>query len=345
MRLRLRRTLEIAASLAAAAGLAVGLSAPADAIVGGHRSTENLGGIGVMVHPDKGHEDWASCAAQPFGINENGETDLLVTAGQCVTVQPPAGQVRAMTPEGRKNFAAFRKATGRAGAAAAATGPSGRSGTGLQSTPEDPAQWKWVYGSVNRFVGTPVGVKRWIIPPAWAWGQPDARGDVWDLALIQLQHPVPVRGALIAPVLPWLPVTELGWGKDNPDPASWKNLPLGPWLRQNDVRVTAHADCAAAGIGHDEVCLGVAPDRGGTCLGDAGGLGLQRLGDVQLLTAIASRGVAAGCGTVNVYTRVWSHAAWILDQVRALEPRTRVAAASPNDIPGLAGQADYGLAG
>lgn len=323
--LAIRRAARTAAVLAAASAFAAVLATPASAIVGGTRADATRAGIGSLQYFRDGHPDWATCSAHALRTDDEGWTDLLVTASQCVTVMPAPGaqRVRSMSDQGRQNYERFRKAAELAGRATAAPERADRPAAGLKSTPEDPATFRFVFNSANRFQGELVRVKQFVVPEDWAWGEKDARGNVWDLSLVQLEHPIRVEGAVVAPPLPWKPVAELGWGRTDADPSTWHG-PLGPWLRQNDVRFTSHADCAGAGIGADEVCLAPARDGGGTCQGDAGGGGVQQVGGVDVLTVIASRGPEPHCGTVNVYSAVWAHGGWILDQARRLEPRVRL---------------------
>ncbi|MET9260508.1 trypsin-like serine protease [Amycolatopsis sp. NPDC004079] len=322
-----------AAVTATAVGLVAGPATPAQAIVGGHRASENLSGIGAMVYDHNQVPDWDTCAAHPLGSDENGQTRFLVTAAHCVTVMPgpQSQQVRSMTDDGRTRYEKFRRAAEKAGKTTGDPGFSPGAAAGLHSTPEDPATWNFMYGNVNRFAAEKAKIKRFIVPAGWAWGEKDEHGDVWDQGLVEMEEPIQVEGALVAPVLPWAPVTLQGWGKETPNPESWKG-PLGPWLKETDVRVTARSECAAAGIGRDEVCLGTPPDRGGPCMGDSGGGGDQRVGPYVVLTVLVSRGTAEHCGTANVATSVWAHGRWILSQIHAADSQTRVAVADPAQI-------------
>lgn len=343
--MRFRRTLRFAAALAATVSLAGGLAEPAAAVVGGAPAQTTRAGIGSLQQPRDGHPDWGTCSAHALALDGSGWTDLLVTAAQCVTVMPGAQspQVRAMTDDGRARYAQYRRAAEDTGTATAATGRADRPAAGLHSTPEDPSSYRFVFGSVDRFRGEKAAVARFLIPKDWAWGQKDARGNVWDLALAQLAHPIRIRGAILAPVLPG-PATVQGWGRDNPDPATWHG-PLGPWLRQSaDMRVTDPKTCADAGIGADELCLGPGTDRGGPCQGDAGSGAVQHLAGLDLVTMLVSRGPAPHCGTANVFTSVQAHGRWILDQIRALEPHARIAAADPRAIRDAAPAAQPDLA-
>lgn len=335
--MRFRRLGGLVAALVSA-GLLADLAAPAVAIVGGTNATSVKAGEGTFeyVAPHKGYDHWATCTAHALGSDEDGETDLLITAAQCVTVVP--GQPQAKSAEDSARFAAFRHAAERRGPGTAAPDAARSALEGSASTPENPAAFRYVYGSTNRFTGKSVGIKKWIIPKDWNWGVPDAQGRIWDIALVQLQHPIRVEGAVVAPLLLWKPVTELGWGSTDPRPETWTG-PLGPWLRQNTVHVTSRAECAGAGIGTNETCLGVAADGGGTCRGDAGGGGLEKWGGRWVLTAIASRGPAPHCGTPNVYTEIWPYGRWIIHQIHDLEPQLRVEATRA----GVA-QTDFALA-
>ncbi|SFQ29232.1 trypsin-like serine protease [Amycolatopsis rubida] len=329
-------------------------AAPAGAIVGGVRADAPRAGIGSWQYFRDGHPDWGTCSAHALRTDEDGLTDLLVTGSQCVTVMPgpQSQQVRSMTDEGKARYAQFRAAAEKAGRTAASPERADRPAPGLQSTPEDPATFRFVFNSANRFQGERVGVKRFLVPKEWDWGEKDKRGYVWDLSLVQLEHPIRVKGAIVAPVLDWKTVTTQGWGRDTADPGTWKG-PLGPWLRQTDGRVTAHADCAGAGIGADEVCVAPGRNAGAACQGDSGGGGSQELFGTDVLTMLVSRGPQPYCGTVNVYSSIWAHGRWIAEQVRALEPQARVAAVSQSDLRRAAAQhhaavpaqPDFALAG
>jgi hypothetical protein len=157
------------------------------------------------------------------------------------------------------------------------------------------------------------------------------KGWIWDIALLKLEHPVHYRGATIAPVLPWLSELALGWGMTDPDPATWTH-PLGAQLRRNTVPVVANRECAGAGIGKAEVCLGVARDSGGACAGDSGGGGAQRWGNRWVLTATTSRGPQPYCGTPNVYTQLWPYRAWLVQTARSLNASARIDVASVDEV-------------
>ncbi|WP_406639208.1 S1 family peptidase [Amycolatopsis sp. WGS_07] len=338
--MRFRRLGGVVAALVSAMLLA-GLAAPAEAIVGGTRANDIKAGEGTIEYaiPHNGYDHWATCAAQAIGSDGNGETDLLITAAQCVTVMP--GQTKAKSAADTARLAAFRHAAERSGTGTGTAAPdAARSAREqLKSTPENPSEFRYVYGSTNRFAGKSVGIKKWVIPKDWNWGVPDARGRIWDLALVQLAHPIKVRGAVVAPLMRWKPITILGWGFTDPRPETWTG-PLGPWLNQNTVHTTARSQCAAGGIGTNEACFGVAADGGSTCKGDAGGGSVQLLGSRWVLTAIASRGIENRCGTPNIYTEIWKYGAWIIRQIRDLAPQLRV----QTDKAGTA-QTDFALAG
>ncbi|MDT8913547.1 trypsin-like serine protease [Amycolatopsis sp. PS_44_ISF1] len=323
--MQLRRTAGLSVAALSVAGLVTGPASPASAIVGGALAPQAPAGIGSLQHDHHGDPNWATCSAHALGDDGRGMTDLIVSNAHCGTVEPTTPQIQRMSPQGRRAAWALRSAGDHDGLQPAPADPASYAGAGLRSVPVDPATYHFVGGSVDRFHGVSVGIKQFLIPTGWAWGEPDAQGRQWDIMLAQLEHPIPVRGALIAPVVPWLPVRELGWGQDTPDPSSWHG-PLRATLKQTDVPVVPDSDCADAGIGTDEVCLGVAPDNGGTCAGDSGGGGVQRYGRVWLLVATASRGPAPHCGTVNVYTETWPYLPWITTQIAQVEPRTRVAA-------------------
>jgi hypothetical protein len=323
--LHFRRTAGLAFTALSVAGLLAGLAGPASAIVGGTDAPRPLAGIGSLQYDHNGYKDWGTCSAHALGDNGHGETDLIVTAAHCGTVEPTSAEVLRMSPQNQRAQWAFRSAVEHDGPLPTPANPASYAGEGLKSVPVDPSTYRFVGGNVNRFQGISVGIKRLMIPKDWAWGEPDAEGHIWDIMVAQLQHPIPARGAMIAPVAPWRPVIELGWGKETPLPESWHG-PLRALLKQTSVPVVPKQDCAGAGIGTSEVCLGVAPDRGGACVGDSGGGGVQQYGALSLLVATASRGPEQHCGTVNVYTEVWPYLPWIMKQVAQASPDTRVAA-------------------
>ncbi|WP_336159895.1 trypsin-like serine protease [Amycolatopsis sp. VC5-11] len=321
------------------AALLVSLAAPAEAIVGGTTATAIKAGEGTFeyVNPHNGYQHWATCTAHALGSDENGQTDLLITAAQCVTVMP-GQQPQAKSAADTARFAALRHTAVRPGSGTAAPDLARSALEGSASTPEDPASFRYVYGSTNRFTGKSVGIKKWIIPKDWNWGVPDAQGRIWDIALVQLQHPIKIRGAVVAPLWPG-EITELGWGHTDPRPETWTG-PLGPWLHQTAVHTVSRSQCAAGGIGTNEACLGVAANGGGTCKGDAGGGGVRRWGTQWVLTAIASRGIENHCGTANIYTEIWPYGRWIIHQIHDLEPQLRVEATRAGTT-----QTDFALAG
>lgn len=342
--LRLRRTSRAAiAGLLALGGLAGGAVTPAAAIVGGTAAEAPYAGIGSLQVEANGVPDWGRCSAHLIGNGRVGETDLAVTNAHCVTdpgpqaqaeIQSPTAQVKTQAGYFRSQAALYRKA-------APGTTP-----------------FTFVVGSTDRFAGEHVRVAAVGTPDRWAWGTPDpgvvdkkTTGWIWDIALLKLDHPVRYRGATIAPVLPGLSELALGWGMTDPDPATWTH-PLGAQLHRNTVPVVADLECAGAGIGKAEVCLGVARDGGGACAGDSGGGGLQRWGNRWVLTATTSRGPQPHCGTPNVYTRLWPYRAWLVQTARSLNTSARIDVASVDEVRAQAAAAHvsdsqlaYALAG
>ncbi len=326
-----RTVVRIITAVLMLAGLLAGAAAPASAIVGGTNAPQTYAGIGSLQYDHNGDKNWGTCSAHALGTDSHGNTRFIVSNSHCGTVPPPQAQVQAMSPQGKANAAKFRSLAVTAGLADAPADPASHAGEGLKSTPVDPASYHFVYGNVNRFAGAAVGIKRFIIPKNWNWGEPDSEGRIWDVMVAELVHPIHVQSALIAPVLPWLPVRELGWGMTNPDPSTWTG-PIGPLLKQTDVHVVDKQQCAGAGIGTAEVCLGIAHDGGGMCVGDSGGGGVQQLGRIWVLVATASRGPEEPCGTVNVYTEIRPYLGWIVQKVHAAAPDLRVETAAPDAI-------------
>ncbi|MEV5721751.1 trypsin-like serine protease [Amycolatopsis mediterranei] len=343
--MRLRRTSRaVIAGQLATAGLVGVAVTPAAAIVGGSAAEAPDAGIGSLQVEANGVPDWGFCSAHLVGNGRAGETDLALTNAHCVTDPPPEAQVEVQGPIAQVTTQAgyFRTLAVPLREAAAGTTP-----------------YTFVVGSADRFAREHVGVAAVAASERWAWGTPDpgvvdpkTKGWIWDIAVLKLAHPVHYRGALIAPVLPWLSERALGWGMTNPDPATWGHHPLGAQLHRNDVPVVPAQQCADAGIGKAEVCLGVARDGGGACAGDSGGGGLQRWGTRWVLTATTSRGPQLYCCTVNVYTQVWPYRAWLGQTARLLHSSARIDVASVDAVRAQAAadhvsdsQLTYALAG
>jgi hypothetical protein len=342
--LRLRRTSRAAiAGLLALAGLAGVAVTPAAAIIGGSAAEAPYAGIGSLQVEANGVPDWGLCSAHLLGNGRDGETDLAVTNAHCVTAPPPEAQVEVQGPTVQiKTQAGYFRSL---------AVPARKAAPGITS-------YTFVVGSTDRFAGEHVRVTAVGAPDRWAWGTPDpgvvdkkTKGWIWDIALLKLEHPVHYRGATIAPVLPWLSELAAGWGMTDPNPATWTH-PLGAQLNRNTVPVVANQECAGAGIGKAEVCLGVARDGGGACAGDSGGGGAQRWGNRWMLTATTSRGPQLYCGTPNVYTRLWDYRTWLVQTARWLDTSARIDVASVDAVRAQAAadnvsdsQLTYALAG
>lgn len=171
-------------------------------------------------------------------------------------------------------------------------------------------------GSLDRTAGGVVatGVRTYLYPD-WMWGLPTGL-PIADLALVELDRPVPAPPMLVASQLPAVgdPTRLIGWGLTQFPPAPGTALPTR--LQEKDTVRVADTACAGGWIGAAEVCLGA-----GGCFGDSGGPALTRAvnpayGRAWFAVALNSRegDGAAPCNKPSIYTdltyapfRAWIH--------------------------------------
>ncbi|WP_167406308.1 S1 family peptidase [Amycolatopsis thailandensis] len=300
----------VAASTTSPAAVEGGGDDVSPMIVRGERAPEAYAGAGSIQLKRNGVDDWHTCNGALI------HPSFVVTAGHCLSVQPPAPQ-RA-DRAGELAWRAFKQAP-----------PPQQAGVGTQAVPQDPSQYTLRIGSVNRHYGGAVRkVTSISLPQYWEWGMPDGDGYIWDLTVIQLDHPVPgwqVKPAKLAYPKAGKQTRIIGWGVTDPDPAHW-GAPAPAWLRQLDVPISPKDDCSQAGIGRGEVCLGTAPNGGAACAGDSGGGALQRHGRDWVLVGLGSRSMTQACVSSTIYTQVaeprflW----WIIRTMHERDARTQV---------------------
>ncbi len=279
-------------------------------IVGGERAPAAYAGAGSIQLKKNGVKDWHTCNGALI------HPSFVLTVGHCLSIQPSAPQ-RA-DKAGELAWRAFQQAP-----------PPKRPGVGTQAVPQDPSQYTLRIGSINRHHGGAVRhVTSISLPDPWEWGVPDAEGYVWDLALIQLDRPVP--GWQVTPAKLGYPKAGkqtriIGWGVTDPDPSHW-GAPAPAWLRQLNVPIAAKAECAKAGIGRGETCLGTAPNGGTACAGDSGGGALQRYGRDWVLIGLGSRSHTQACVSPTIYTTVAEprYLQWIIETAHQRDRSTQI---------------------
>ncbi|QKV74170.1 trypsin-like serine protease [Amycolatopsis sp. Hca4] len=279
-------------------------------IVGGEPATVAYAGAGSLQLLDHGDPDWHSCGLTLLaeGYTETGvPASVALTQAHCVTNQPPPSVQARMPAQVKARFESFRAAAGE---------PDIDRG--------DPAIYHARFGSTNRLHGGLVRRADKIdVPQEWEWGYPDTQGWIWDKALIRLiGHLGGIRPARIAPAQLHQSARSIGWGTRNADPATWSG-PAPADLAQLDIPLLPSKNCAAGGIGADELCGGVPPTGGGACSGDSGSGLLQKHGPTWYLIGTVSRGATPYCGaSPTIYNDIAAYAPWISHHVRQLLPST-----------------------
>lgn len=287
--------------LLAAGALSVGLlatAAPAMAdtgvtpsIVGGVPATQAYPFAGSLQLDDHGDPNWGTCGVtliNPYFAETN---------AHCVTNEPTSGAAAASA---HRHFADWT---------------ANEASPAIDRT--DPGIYHIRFGSNDRLSGGVVSrVRKITVHPGWNWGEPDAAGEVADIALLQLVKPVTtIKPAVIFPADRSLIAREIGWGLVDEAPPPPPN-PSQRYLRQIDVPVVADAACDPAGIGVGELCL--SGQGGGTCNGDSGSPALQEQGvgpDWSAAIGSTSRAALDTCGSVgepDVYTDLWYFTPWMI---------------------------------
>lgn len=284
-------TLSIAAALTAPAGTAVADTPPpvAPRIVGGHPAATAPPGITSLQYdaPAYGEKyiDYHTCgAALVF-------RGWVVTTAHCVT-DPPAG-------------------------AAARSSAIQRFTADAAPIPTADKQFHVRVGSLDRLSGGETAtVTKIVVHPGWNWAQGAPKKQVFDIAMLQLDHLLQQPTVQLArdTARRGSTISLYGWGVTEPDSTS-TGLPLR--LQQLDTRVTAPSRCADIGLSAGEICTDNPSGTDGSCYGDSGGPALAMIDGVPQLVGGASRTANEFCGTApDVYTSPPDLRDWIYHVAR-----------------------------
>ncbi|MEU8837377.1 trypsin-like serine protease, partial [Streptomyces sp900116325] len=205
----------------------------------------------------------------------------------------------------------------------------------------DPSLYHIRFNSNDRLSGGIVrNLTKITVFPGWAWGTPDAAGEIGDIAILQLDQLVTsVDPAVIFPVDSSLTAREVGWGYTDEAGEPTIPTPTPKDLSQIDVPVVANSACSGVlpHIGVGEMCLG--GQGGGTCNGDSGSPALQIQGEGPAWTAAigsVSRTQGTTCGDVGeptVFTDMWHYVPWMTSVIdsfigRGTTPALRLGSAA-----------------
>lgn len=283
------------AAAALAAGSALAAAGPANAIVNGVPATQPYPFAGSLQLTDHGDPDWHTCGVtliNPWWVETN---------AHCVS-NLPTSAVQAEAAQARYGAWLASNTT-----------------TGIDRG--DPHTFHVRLGSADRLSGGVVRRFTRIVPyPGWAWGVPDSKGRIGDIALMRLDQPVwNLPPAIVLPARTQQPARAIGWGMTS-DPTTWEG-PAPRDLSQIDEPLRPAAECAASGISVGELCLG-GVRVGGDCFGDSGSPALQPIGRYWgIAIGSASRGEDDTCGQVgkpDVYTDLSTYRDWMVRVVFAL---------------------------